>query len=147
MERGLRTLRLLEAVEADSTAMAGSAASIDTNIGLILARTFSGDSPYTLVNTVISFATSGNNTIIAAPGSGKKLRIYKICLIADFSVTSKLTYYSGATAKSGAMQVDTLIDDFTNGLFLDCGTNEAFIINSSNPGQFSGYVLSRTVTL
>jgi hypothetical protein len=110
-------------------------------------RTFSGDSPYTLQKAVVDFATSGNNTIIASPGADYKIRIYKICLIADFAVTSKLTYYSGTDALSGAMQVDTLIDDFTGGLYLDCGANKAFIINSSNPGQISGYVMYRLVAV
>lgn len=110
-----------------------------------VSRTFMEDSPYDIPQVPIDFATSGNNTIIAAPGAGKKLRIYKVLIVADEEVRTHFTYYSGSTAKSGPMQVDILADPYMGGIFMDCGENEAFIIHSSNPGQVGGYVCYREV--
>ncbi len=106
---------------------------------------FYQDSPYALLTAKVDFITLGDNEIIEAPGAGKKLRIYKIALIVDFGVNTKLKYKSGSNDLSGAMQVDALIDSFAGGLHLDCNENEAFVINSSSPGQVSGYILYREV--
>jgi hypothetical protein len=110
---------------------------------VFVSRTYIEDSPYTLQNAVIDFATAATHEIIAAPGAGKKLRIYKIVAVADFGVSTKLTYLSDAEPLSGAMQVDVISDDFIGGLYLDCFENDAFNLLSSSPGQVSGYVLYR----
>jgi len=108
-----------------------------------VSRTFMEDSPYVLQTAVIDFATADTHEIIAAPGVGKKLRIYKIVAVADFGVSTKLTYLSDAAPLSGSMQVDVISDDFIGGLYLDCLENDAFNLQSSSSGQVSGYVLYR----
>lgn len=105
------------------------------------------DSDYPLLNAVISIINSGDNIIITQPGANKKLRIYKVLIVSDLGVRTKVTYKSGSTAKSGAMDIDILSDDQLAGQYLECGTNEAFIINSSVSGQVSGYVLYRVVNV
>jgi hypothetical protein len=121
------------------------AAVVDMGDNVFASRTFTEDSPYTLLNAVIDFDTATTQEIIAAPGAGKKLRIYKIVAIADFGVSTKLTYLSAAVPLSGAMQVDAIADDFIGGLYLDCLENDAFNLLSSSSGQVSGYVLYRVV--
>ncbi len=105
------------------------------------------DSNYSLLTAVINFSASGDNTIVAAPGAGKKLRIYKVFAVMDRGNQAKLTYKSGSTAKSGPMDLEILVDENTWGLFLECGVNEAFVINSSAAVQVSGYVLYRQVNV
>lgn len=119
------------------------AAVIDMGGDVFASRTFTEDSPYTLTVAVIDFATAATHEIVAAPGAGKKLRIYKIVAVADFGVSTKLTYLSDAVPLSGAMQVDVISDDFIGGLHLDCLENDAFNLASSSPGQVSGYMLYR----
>ncbi len=128
--------------------IAFAAGVINTHEGgsdVYVSRTYIEDSPYVILQVPIDFATSGNNTIIAAPGAGKKLRIYKVLIVADEEVRTHFTYYSDTTAKSGPMQADILADPYMGGIFMDCGENEAFIIHSSNPGQVGGYVCYREV--
>ena len=93
--------------------------------------------------TPISISASGDNTIIAAPGAGKHLAIYRLVLVVGSEIGVILK--SGAAEKTGAMSMRSIIIDFDR-TPLECGTNEAFIINLASAVATAGFVQHRTVT-
>jgi hypothetical protein len=93
-------------------------------------------------HTVINAALLGNNTIQAAPGVGSRLRLVEIVFIT--TLANNITLLSGATALSGALPfaANTGIN-WSASTFLatiDCGGNEAFILNFSVATQVSGWI-------
>ena len=94
---------------------------------------------------VINIATSGDNTIIAAPAAGFIIKIVKMFFAVASSVN--VTFKSGANALTGAMTFATGLGS-TNVFSFDGDFNplsmnaaEAFIINLSGNVQVSGFVL------
>ena len=102
-----------------------------------------------LNNAIISCASSGDNTIIAAPGAGKTIVIDHINFIVTTAVT--VTFKSGSTSLSGAYPFDTkqamALDNAMQAEkgVITCGTNEAFIINLGGAVQVSGFVRYRII--
>ncbi len=97
-------------------------------------------SPFT--EAVISFNAAGDNTIIAAPGAGLRIRVYGL-EFGPIAGASDLTKKSAATALTGAQNFPANggeILDRGNFPWYTCGLNEAFIINSSAAVNVGGRV-------
>lgn len=101
-----------------------------------------------LKNRVVSFASSGDNTVIPAPARGY-IAIDNINFVPNSSVTVKLV--SGSTDLSGAYSLTanqgfTQDNTFQNqdGV-ITCGYGEAFIINLGSAVQCSGFVRYRII--
>lgn len=97
----------------------------------------------------ISIASSGDNTIIAAPTDGY-IAIDHINFIVTTAVN--VTLKSGSTAKSGVYPFDTkqaMVLENTlqhqDGV-ITCGRNEAFNINLGSAVQVSGFIRYRIVS-
>lgn len=97
---------------------------------------------------VINISTSGDNTIIAAPGAGKRIYIDHLNLLS--AGTSTVTLKNGAaTALSGAYAMTTgaglALDNapvLEHGI-LECSDNIAFIINLGSAVSMQGFVRYR----
>lgn len=95
---------------------------------------------------VINESTSGDRTIVSAPGSGKFIRVIGFFYKTGGAV--ELTWKSGSTAKTGAMP-----DGDGGGLnsvycpegWFDCGDNEALVLNLSAAEQVGGLVMYRVM--
>ena len=97
------------------------------------------------VHASISEATSGDRTIIAAPGAGSRIRILGLWLQNTAGTSITLIFKDGATAINGAGWILTTL------LFapivasplapLDLADNAAFVINLSASTQVSGTVI------
>lgn len=59
----------------------------------------------TPTNLVIDAATSGDNTLLAAQGSGNKIRVHQLMLVAAGTVTVRFESGAGGTALSGQMNL------------------------------------------
>lgn len=70
---------------------------------------------------VIDNATSGDNTIVAAAGSGNKIRVHQAFLVAASAVTVRFESGAGGTALTGQMQL---------------GANDGFVLPFSPVGWF-----------
>lgn len=89
-------------------------------------------------------AASGDQTIIAAPGAGKVIRVYR--LLVSCSIANNLTVKSGAgTALTGAIPLAAtaplLLDiaaEWTPWFVLD--PNTAFMLNNSAVAALGGHV-------
>lgn len=101
------------------------------------------------VKADINISSSGDNTIIAAPGSGKFLAIDFITLLPTTAVTVQLK--SGSTNYGGPLPLDAK-QPFTfenatrhpNGV-ITCADNEAFVVNLGSAVQCGGFVKYRIV--
>ena len=101
----------------------------------------------------ISISSSGDNTIIAAPGDGKYLAIDHINFVTAGAVTVQFKIgpaaftpnYGGAYPLT-TNQAVTLENAYQgeDGI-ITCGNNEAFIINLGGAVQVSGFVRYRIV--
>lgn len=110
-------------------------------------KTFSMWSDH-LLKANISIATSGDNTIISAPGAGKRICIDHLNLkLAATAQTLQLkdgsTAYGGAypLAASEGLVVENGIKN-KNGI-ITLSANSAFVINLSASAQVSGFVRYR----
>jgi hypothetical protein len=104
-----------------------------------------GIDPRITTPAVLGASSSGDNTVIAAPGAGKHLEIYRIVATVARRSEVDLVLKSGANALSGAMESDWYAIDF-GGCPLICNTNEAFIINLSAAVNVRGFVQYVEVT-
>jgi len=103
-----------------------------------------GDKEYT---AVISAASSGANTLIAAPGAGKKIFIDFISFFPTSAVTT--TFKSGSTAISGAYPLDAKqaitfenTPQLSHGV-MECADNEAFVVTLGGAVQVDGFIRYR----
>ena len=88
----------------------------------------------------VSVSSSGDSTIVAAPGAGKFIRVFSYGLIAGGTVNA--TWKSGSSARTGPLPLivnSGSNETDPNGLF-DCGVNEALVLGLSSPVQVSGRV-------
>jgi hypothetical protein len=60
----------------------------------------------TILRAVISGATSGNNTIVAAAGGSLKIKVLSVCLVAAAAVTVRFESGADGTALTGVMSLD-----------------------------------------
>ena len=97
----------------------------------------------------INTSTSGDNTLIAAPGVGKYLAIDFITMIPTTDVTVQLK--TGTTNYGGAYPLDAKQPlTFENAMLsesgvITCGDNEAFVLNLADAVQVGGFVRYRIV--
>ena len=94
----------------------------------------------------ISIATSGDNSIIAAPGAGKRIVIVHLTLNNPIGTTNTVTFKSGANVLSGGVLLGAtgggLVEQTANQFpVLFCRANEAFIINLSAATSITGYLI------
>jgi hypothetical protein len=103
----------------------------------------------TLRNLPVSISTSGDNTIIAAPGVGKRLAIDHLNYMPASAVN--VTLKSGSNSLSGAYPLTTSQGSVFENVMandhgvIECNDNEAFIINLSGAVQLSGFVKYRII--
>ena len=92
----------------------------------------------------INKATSGDQTAIAAPGVGNKIRILSLVLQNTDAAALTIILKDGATAINGAGWVlpsNGFSPNIAHPLApIDLGNNNAFVINLSANKQLSGYV-------
>ena len=102
-----------------------------------------------LQTAIINISSSGDNTIIAAPGAGKYLAIDHINLIPTSAVT--LTFKKDTTAISGPYPLDAkqtmAIDNAMQAQkgVITCTDNTLFNINLGSTVQVGGFVRFRIV--
>lgn len=95
----------------------------------------------------INISSSGDNTIIAAPGAGKHLMIDFITLIPTSAVTVQMK--DGTTAYGGPLPLDAKQPfTFENAVhyergIITCSDNAAFVINLGGAVQCGGFVRYR----
>lgn len=101
------------------------------------------NTPSVILNSVVvktqtriqgTINTSGDNTIIAAPGTGLRIYITKLKVQLESSTTTTVILKSGATSFDRVRCVndgDGLFDPSIPGFEIPLGVNEAFIINLS----------------
>lgn len=99
---------------------------------------------YRTTAAAISINAATDNTVIAAPGTGKHLEIFHLTLIADRGYSVDVTLKNGASAISGAMDMQWLDTDFGVAPII-ISDNTAFVVTLSAAVQVSGMVLYRTV--
>lgn len=89
----------------------------------------------------INISAAGNNTVIAAPAAGLRIRIVNMFYVCTGAVT--VTLYSGANAITGTMSFAANSGMGFNGDSnpLQMNTAEAFIMNLGGNVQVSGFVL------
>jgi hypothetical protein len=92
-------------------------------------------------NAVVNEATSGDRTIIAAPGAGKQIEVRGYHIVSANTVTA--TWKSGSTALTGAMSM-AVGNPFTPYSWSDpvflLGANEALVLTLGGSVQVSGHV-------
>ncbi len=94
----------------------------------------------------ISAASSGNNTIVAAPSDGKKIVVLAYTIIADTSVTAKFQDGAGGTDLTGAMKCGTASDPggvsvaYAEGGHFACTANTLLNLSLGSAVQVSGHV-------
>lgn len=101
----------------------------------------------TLTRTTGTCATSGDNTIIAAPGAGKKLVICAYHIQNETSNATTAIFKTGSTALRRVRMSsdgDGIDRELTPEQFIHCGTNEAFIINLSGANSCGYSIVSYT---
>jgi hypothetical protein len=95
----------------------------------------------------VNFSTSGDNTVIAAPGVGKRIRIDHLNFIPAAATTIQLK--DGTTAYGGPLTLlastfifmeNTTMND--HGL-IELSDNSAFVMNSTVATQMGGFVKYR----
>jgi hypothetical protein len=98
------------------------------------------------VTTVVLSATSdGDNTVVAAQGAGKKIRVLGYVL--NVNAAGTVTWKSASTAKSGAMEfvdgggmVAPVCDPTTGAFWFETAANEALIITTAVGVDALGHV-------
>jgi hypothetical protein len=94
-----------------------------------------------LTSAPINFTASGDNTVIAAGGTGRVNRVYRLFLVVG--AATSITFKHGATALSGPIPLPAngaITLDFEAEPWFECADNEAFVINSSAGVQVSGTI-------
>ncbi len=101
-----------------------------------------GGSARTYAKAAVNFATSGDNTIVAADGSNKIKIVFMFFTIAgETNLTFKSgVFSSGAMDFGGTSEPRGAIGTGADIVF-ETGVNEAFIINSSAAIQVSGWIM------
>lgn len=93
-------------------------------------------------NAVINVSSSGDSTIIAAPGDGKFLQIFGYVFVE--SAATAVTFKAGSDAITGPMSAGANggVSAFsgTNDPLFNLPNNTAFVLNSSAAVQVSGHV-------
>lgn len=100
-----------------------------------------------LINVALSIAASGDNTIVAAPGTTTSIRVHRIVICNAVATAQAFTVKDGASTNlTGAMGLPTAIGgliELMEGedapLFV-LSANNALIINLLNATSVTGFV-------
>ena len=126
--------------EGDMVLMSSDLAGNHRIIGTVTAS-YATPTTSTFTQVAISFAASGDNTVVAAV-SAKTTRVYQMTFVC--SGATAITIKNGAGASlTGAMAFNaggSLTLDFVPNPRFITSSNTAFIINSSNAVQVSGWL-------
>ena len=93
-----------------------------------------------LTNASLSFATSGNNTLVSATAS-QTTRVFRIVLVFEGDVGIK--FISGTTDQTGVMKMKdggSMVLDFDGEPWFVTGANEAFIANLDAAVNVRGWI-------
>lgn len=93
-----------------------------------------------LISAPITFASSGNNTLIALSAT-KRIMVHRLWLVV--AGATALTFKNGSTELSGAVPMLSnggMTFDITGEPWFEVDIGNAFILNSSNAVQVSGSV-------
>jgi hypothetical protein len=98
-----------------------------------------------VLSAVISAASDGDNTIVAAQGTGKKIRV--IGYVLNVNAAGTVQWKSASTAKSGAMEfvdgggmVAPLIDPQSGAFWFETAANEALVLTNAVGVDALGHV-------
>jgi hypothetical protein len=99
-----------------------------------------------VLSAVIAATADGDNTIVAAPAAGYKIRVLGYAL--NVNAAGTVQWKSGAaTAKSGAMEFPDgggiapgFIDPSTGGFWFECAAAEALVLATSAGVDGLGHV-------
>lgn len=97
----------------------------------------------TITDVTGTAASSGDNTIIAAPGSGQRLRLHKVQIQLEAATATTVLIKSGSTTFDRlycAAAGDGKIDVYPVGREKALGTNEALVFNLSGANS-CGYTV------
>lgn len=89
-------------------------------------------------NIQINKSSSGDTTLIAAPGAGRFIRVYRVKVMSNGDTNVSLK--SGSTVLDGPCPLtdgNGYAEQDDRGAF-NCGINEAFIINQTGTAQLGG---------
>lgn len=114
----------------------GASLSIDDGAGSITVDGSVTTTPaaVTITNVTNTTATSGDNTVVAAPGSGQRLRLHMLQVQLEAATATTVLFKSGSTTFDRvycAAAGDGKIVVYPVGREQALGTNEAFVINLS----------------
>jgi hypothetical protein len=91
-------------------------------------------------------SSSGTITVVAAPGAGLFVRVYRLFLV--FGNTSNITFQDGASnALSGAIPMvanGSITLDLDGQPWFECAVNQSFQIVNSNSVSVNGCVYTTT---
>lgn len=102
-------------------ALAASRTTDSVAAGLQVDRLMNNLTAVTPVNVAIDVAGSGDNTIVAAQGSGNIILVHQVMLVASAAVTVRFESAAGGTALTGQMQL---------------AANQGFVLPFSPTGWF-----------
>lgn len=98
-----------------------------------------------ILSASIAATADGDNTVVAAQGTGKKIRVLGYVLNANAAGT--VQWKSGATAKSGAMQFAAggsltapMCEPSTGAFWFETAANEALVITTAVGQDALGHV-------
>lgn len=99
-----------------------------------------------LINVAISIAASGDNTVIAAPGTTQSIHIHRLCISNAVATAQAVVVKDGATALTGAMALQTAVgpplylSEAEDAPLWVLSQNGAFILNLVNATSVTGFV-------
>lgn len=144
----VQLVKLVNGTEGSSDAIPGDASGLQvqlTDLPEIDPRadyaSFGGSAREVKTTAISWSAVSGNQTVIAAPGAGKVLRILSVYLLTDTGAV--LTFKSASTTLIGNIPLQQFVPlDMKpyRGVVASCGSNEAFVINLSAAVSGGGFV-------
>lgn len=127
----------------DGTIEGTNKAAVGANGLAVDIKSFPTGGGRTLLFGVINTSSSGDNTLVAAPGTGLKIKVVSYVLVASSAVSVKFTSGAAGTNLCGAMSLSA------NGGVSACGqvgshlleaaSNTALVLNLSGAVQVSGH--------
>ena len=132
-----------DATAAKQDAQTALLTTIDADTGNIATATaaLAAKIPGTVMFASVSTASSGDTSIVAAQGSGNKIRVLAYVLVASAAVSVK--WRSASTDKTGAMALAAnggVSSGYSPVGHFETAANEALNLNLSGAQQVSGHI-------
>lgn len=101
-----------------------------------------------MANAAVAVSSSGDNSIVSAPGAGKFIRVDGYVLKVKAAVDVK--WKSGSTDLTGVMGLNSTdsgiaVSNAVQDGWFDCGINEALVLNLSGAVAVGGHVKYRVM--